>query len=112
MSEGRLFRERAKIAIEQYWQKQQSQVVLRVSGNSMGATLPDGSEVLVTFSECPVLRRNQIAYIRRGTHRIVHRLRVILGPICLEQGDARRLPRLCRRKDILGTVEVYKKNNG
>jgi len=101
-----LFKECARRALEEHWQKKGSQVVILLSGESMGTTLPAGSKVIVSFSKRPRVRRNQIVYIRRGTRRVVHRLKAIIGPFCLEKGDAVPHPSFCWRKDILGTIEV------
>jgi hypothetical protein len=101
-----LFREYARRALEEHWRKAQSQVLMSLSGGSMGTTLPDGSKVIVSFSERPHLKRNRIVYIRRGTRRVVHRLTAAIGPFCLEKGDALPFPSFCWRKDILGTISL------
>ncbi len=98
-------RELAKRVMEDYWQAQQMRLCIPVRGSSMGATIPEGASVQVFFSRRLQLARNKIVYIRRGRRRIVHRLKAHIGPFCLEQGDALRLPRFCWRSAILGVVE-------
>ncbi|MBN2309546.1 MAG: S24 family peptidase [Candidatus Hydrogenedentes bacterium] len=97
-------RELAKRVVEGHWQRQHATIPLVVNGESMGSAVPHGSTVRVAFHERPRLHRGDIVYLRRGDMRVVHRLVAVLGPLCIERGDAARRARLCLRSSILGTV--------
>lgn len=97
-------RELAKQAVERYWQLHRTTVTLNVVGQSMGGSIPDGSRITVQFGTNCALQNGTVMYFRRGRKRIVHRLRFAIGPICIEKGDARRLPGICMRSSILGVV--------
>ncbi len=95
-------RELAKRAVELQWQRRGAIILLRVSGNSMGSTLPHGSDVQIEFDIAPAVRPGDIVYLRQAETRVIHRLTAAAGPLCLEKGDANRFPRLCLRSSILG----------
>ncbi|MCP4639497.1 MAG: S24 family peptidase [bacterium] len=97
-------RELAKRVVETEWQRTRAVVALKVDGCSMGTTIPDGSTIQVSFHEFPPLRRGDLIYLRRGETRVVHRLMLAVGPVCLEKGDANCYPRLCWRKAVIGVV--------
>lgn len=98
-------RDLAKRVIEEIWQRQEFVAELRVAGSSMGEALPDGSTILVTFKMRPKLCIGSLVYIRKGEIRVAHRLIAVIGPLCLEKGDANLWPRLCLRRDIIGHVQ-------
>ena len=99
-------REMAKRTLERAWQERSDVRTIRVEGSSMGAAVPNGSLVRVHFGLFHLVRRRDIYYIRRGENRIVHRIVLRLGPLCLEQGDTNLLPKFCLRQSILGAVET------
>lgn len=101
---GACRRELAKRVVEDRWRNHDGEVVLRVTGRSMGASLPAGTRVRLAMSFNGQLRRGDIVCIRRGQKRVVHRLVAVLGPVCVEKGDANRFPRLCWRSAIVGKV--------
>ena len=94
-----------KRRLERHLQATGGTVRFTVRGNSMGDTIRNGETVLVQFAPSSKITRGMVGYIRRGDKRIVHRILAVLGPICLEKGDANRSPRLCLRRNIVGFVQ-------
>lgn len=97
-------RELAKRTLEEKMIQKSLAIKSVIVGSSMGKSLPERTQILITYIASDEIERGMIVYIRDGERRIAHRLIFRLGPIIIEKGDALGHYAIRKKSDVIGSV--------